>query len=93
MLKNVQKLNQDEFNDFRALIYKLKNFEGLELWSLKVVFSNLRTFKDIQILYEFCLLETGKLRKLLKKSLSAFLMAGIDGMHVIPLKCVKGAAP
>ena len=93
MLKNVQKLNQDEFNDFRALIYKLKNFEDLELWSLKVVFSNLRTFKDIQILYEFCLLETGKLRKLLKKSLSAFLMAGIDGMHVIPLKCVKGAAP
>ena len=91
MLKNVQKLNQDEFNDFRALIYKLKNFKDLEL--LKVVFSNLRAFKDIQILYEFCLLETGKLRKLLKKSLSAFLMAGIDGMHVIPLKCVKGAAP
>ena len=54
--------------------------------------SNLRAFKDIQILYEFCLLETEKLRKLLKKSLSAFLMAGIDGMHVIPLKCVKGAA-
>ena len=93
MSKNVQKLNQDEFNDFRALIYKLKNFEDLELWSLKVVFSNLRTFKDIQILYEFCSLETGKLRKLLKKSLSAFLMEGIDGMHVIPLKCVKGAAP
>ena len=42
-----QKLKQGGFKDFQALLYKFKDFQGLEF-----SFSNSRTFKDFQVLYE-----------------------------------------
>jgi hypothetical protein len=51
MLNNFRKypLKQEQFKDFEALLYKLKDFQGLEF-----LFPNSRTFKDLQGLYEPC---------------------------------------
>ena len=40
-------LKQEQFKDIQALLYKLKDFQGLEF-----LFPNSRTFKDFQVLYE-----------------------------------------
>ena len=40
---------KQEHKDFQALLYKLKNFQGLEF-----LFPNSRTFKDIQVMNEPC---------------------------------------
>jgi hypothetical protein len=40
-------LKQDEFKDSQLLLYKFKGIQGLEF-----LFSNSRTFKDSQVLYE-----------------------------------------
>ena len=44
-----QKLKKEGFKDFQALLYIFKDFQGLEF-----LFSNSRTFKDFQVLYEPC---------------------------------------
>jgi hypothetical protein len=45
--ENIPKLKQEEIKDFQALLYKFKDIQGLEL-----LFSNSRTFKDLQVLYD-----------------------------------------
>jgi hypothetical protein len=45
--ENIQKLKQEEFKDIQVLLYKFKDIQGLEF-----LFSNSRTFKDFQVLYE-----------------------------------------
>ena len=45
--ENIQKLNQEEFKDFQVFLYKFQDIQGLEF-----LFSNSRTFKDFQVLYE-----------------------------------------
>jgi hypothetical protein len=40
-------LKQEQFKNFQALLYKLKDFR-----SLGFLFPNSRTFKDSQVLYE-----------------------------------------
>jgi hypothetical protein len=47
--ENIQKLKQEEFKDIQVLLYKCKDIQGLEF-----LFSNSRTFKDFQVLYEPC---------------------------------------
>jgi hypothetical protein len=47
--ENIQKLKQEKFKEFQILLYKFKDIQGLEF-----LFSNSRTFKDFQILYEPC---------------------------------------
>ena len=47
--ENIQKLKQGEFKDIQVLLYKFKDIQGLEF-----LFSNSRTFKDFQVLYEPC---------------------------------------
>ena len=48
--ENIQKLKQEEFKDIQVLLYKFKDIQGLEF-----LFSNSRTFKDFQVLYEPCI--------------------------------------
>jgi hypothetical protein len=48
--ENIHKLKQEEFKDFQVLLYKFQDIQGLEF-----LFSNLRTFKNFQVLYEPCL--------------------------------------
>jgi hypothetical protein len=45
--ENIQKLKQEEFKDIQVLLYKFKDIQGLGF-----LFSNSRTFKDFQVLYE-----------------------------------------
>jgi hypothetical protein len=45
--ENIHKLKQEEFKDFQVLLYKFNDIQGLEY-----LFSNSRTFKDFQVLYE-----------------------------------------
>jgi hypothetical protein len=42
-------IKQEEFKDFQVLLYIFKDIQGLEF-----SFSNSRTFKDFQVLYEPC---------------------------------------
>ena len=48
-------LKQEQFKDFQALLYKLKNFQGL-----KFLFPNSRTFKDFEVLYDNGLFDKSK---------------------------------
>jgi hypothetical protein len=41
--ENIHKLRQEQFKDFRVFLYKFQDIQGLEF-----LFSNSRTFKDIQ---------------------------------------------
>jgi hypothetical protein len=53
-------LKQEQFKDFRALLYELKDFQGMDF-----LFPNSsRTFKDLQVLYEPCFifLDTSAMR-------------------------------
>ena len=43
----MHKLKQEEFKDFQVLLHKFQDIQGLEF-----LFSNSRTFKDFQVLYE-----------------------------------------
>ena len=45
----MHKLKQEEFKDFQVLLHKFQDIQGLEF-----LFSNSRTFKDFQVLYEPC---------------------------------------
>ena len=45
--ENIQKLKQEKFKDFQVLLYKFKDIQGLEF-----LFTNSRTFKEFQVLYE-----------------------------------------
>ena len=45
--ENIHKLKQEESKDIQVLLYKFKDIQGLEF-----LFSNSRTFKDFQVLYE-----------------------------------------
>jgi hypothetical protein len=45
--ENIHKPKQEEFKDFQVLLYKFKAIQGLGF-----SFSNSRTFKDFQVLYE-----------------------------------------
>ena len=45
--ENIQKLKQEEFKNIQVLLYKFEDIQGLEF-----LFSNSRTFKDFQVLYE-----------------------------------------
>jgi hypothetical protein len=48
-------LKQEQFMDFQALLYKLKDFQGLEF-----LFPNSRTFKDfVRTLTKLELISTG----------------------------------
>jgi hypothetical protein len=49
ILENIQQLKHEKFKDFQVLLYKFKEIQGLE-----ILFSNSRTFKDFQVLYEPC---------------------------------------
>jgi hypothetical protein len=46
--ENIHKLRQEQFKDFRVFLYKFQDIQGLEF-----LFSNSRTFKDIQGLSRF----------------------------------------
>jgi hypothetical protein len=47
--ENIHKLKQEECKDFQGLLYKFQDIQRLEF-----LFSNSRTFKDFQVLYEPC---------------------------------------
>jgi hypothetical protein len=45
--ENIRKLKEEKIKDFQVLLDKFKDIQGLEF-----LFSNSRTFKDFQVLYE-----------------------------------------
>ena len=52
--ESIHKLKQEKFKYFQVLLYKFKDIQGLDF-----LFSNSRTFKDFQVLYEPCKTPTG----------------------------------